>query len=71
MRGVSKMQMSGFGKRYIFATSYRDIDGLWPFETSFNVVLYFRSSLTEIRPFLGRFEVAMFVGPLTGPDDAS
>lgn len=37
-------------------------------ETSLDIVVDFRSSLSKIRPQLGLFQEAMLVGPLGGPD---
>jgi hypothetical protein len=42
-----------------------------PFERTFDFVLYFRSTLAQIRPFVWVLEEAMFVGTLSAPNDTS
>lgn len=57
------------GSRAIFAATDRDVNVVGALKAALDLVVDFGSTLTQVGPRLGVFEVALLVGALRGPND--
>lgn len=64
----SSSQSLDTGGRSVFSSGHGNINGLRSFEATFDIIVDFRCTLTQVCPFLRLLQEAMLVGSLRAPN---